>query len=72
MWGQSASQLDAVGAGEGARQKPIVLHLALLTFLKLAEDSEKFWATANARQDFPLSFTTDSIKGLCQAYESCT
>ena len=70
--GQEASLLDAVGDGKATRQRPIVLHLALLTFLKLAEDSEKFWATANARQDFPLSFTTDSIKGLCQAYESCT
>ena len=30
--------LDAVGDGEAARQRSIVPHLTLLTFLKLAED----------------------------------
>ena len=30
---QNASLLDAVGDGEAARQKPIVLHLTLLTFM---------------------------------------
>ena len=39
--GQNASLLDAVGDGEAARQRPIMLHLTLLTFLKLAEDGEK-------------------------------
>ena len=69
--GQDASLLDAVGDGELARQRPIVLHLTLLTFMQLAEDGEKFEGTAKARQDFPQSITADSIKGLCQVYESC-
>ena len=46
--GQNASLLDAVGDGEAARQRPIVLHLALLTFMKLAENGKKFGRTANA------------------------
>ena len=50
--GQNASLLDAVGDGEAARQRPIVLHLTLLTFMELAEDGEKFGGTAKARQDF--------------------
>ena len=50
--GQDASLLDAVGDGEAVRQKPIVLHLILLTFMKLAEDGEKFLGRAKARQDF--------------------
>ena len=65
--GQNASLLDAVGDGEAARQRPIVLHLTLLTFMELAEDGE----TAKARQDFPQSITAYSIKGLGQVYESC-
>ena len=36
--GQNASLLDAVGDGEAARQRPIVLHLTLLTLMELAED----------------------------------
>ena len=44
---------DALGDGEAARQRPIVLHLTLLTFMELAEDVEKFGGTAKARQDFP-------------------
>ena len=39
-WGQNASLLDAVGDGEAAPQKPIVLHLTLLTFIVLAQDGE--------------------------------
>ena len=69
--GQNASLLDAVGDGEAARQRPILLHLTLLTFLQLAEDGEKFKGTAKARQDFPQSITPDSIKGIGQVYESC-
>ena len=65
------SLLDAVGDGEAARQRPIVLHLTLLTLMELAEDGEKFGGTAKARQDFPQSITADSIKGLGQVYESC-
>ena len=53
--GQNASLLDAVGDGEAARQRPIVLHLTLLAFMELAEDGEKFRGTAKARQDFPQS-----------------
>ena len=42
QWGgQDASLLDAVGNGEAARQRPIVLHLTLLTLMVLAEDSGK-------------------------------
>ena len=41
--GQNASLLDAVGDGEAVRQRPTVLHLTLLTFVQLAEGSEKFW-----------------------------
>ena len=48
-----------------------MLHLTLLTFMELAEDDEKFWATAKACQDFSQSITADSIKGLGWAYESC-
>ena len=48
-----------------------MLHLALLTFMELAEDGEKFGGTAKARQDFPQSITADSIKGLGQVYKSC-
>ena len=62
---------DAVGDGEAVRQRPIVLHLTLLTFMDLAEDGEKFGGTAKARQDFPQSITVDSIKGLGQVYETC-
>ena len=51
--GQNAFLLDAAGDGEAVRQRPIVLHLTLVTFLDLAEDGEKFWGTAKARQDFP-------------------
>ena len=69
--GQSASLLDVFGDGEAARQRPIVLHLTLLSFIQLAEDGEQFEGTANARQDFPQSITADSIKGLGQVYESC-
>ena len=50
--------------GEAARERPIVLHLNLLTFKELAEDGERFWGTAKARQDFPHSITADSIKDL--------
>ena len=39
--GQNASLLDAVGNGEAARQRPIVLHLTLLTFMELVKDGEK-------------------------------
>ena len=66
-WGQNASLLDAVGDGEAARQRPIVLHLTSLTFMEMAEDGKKIGGTAKARQDF----TADSIKGLGQVYESC-
>ena len=55
--GQNASLLDAVGDWESARQRPIVLHLTLLTLTRLAEDGEKFGGTAKARQDFPQSIT---------------
>ena len=50
---QNASLLDAIGEGDAAKQRPIVLHLTLLTFMQLAEDSGKFGGTAKARQDFP-------------------
>ena len=52
--GQNATLLDAVGDGKAARQRSIELHLTLLTFMELAEDGEKFWGTAKARQDFPI------------------
>ena len=58
------SLLDAVGDGEAARQRPMVLHLTLLTLIGWAEDGDKFWGTAKVRQDFPQSITADSIKGL--------
>ena len=69
--GQNASLLDALGDGEAARQRPIVLHLTLVTFKELAEDGEKFGGTAKARQHFTQSITAGSIKGPCQVYESC-
>ena len=46
-------------------------HLTLLTLIALAEDGEKSGGTAKARQNFPQSITTDSIKGLGEVYESC-
>ena len=70
--GQNASLLDAVGDGKAAQQRPIVLHLTLLTFMELAEDGEKFGGTAKVCQDFPQSITADSIKGLGQVYKNCT
>ena len=60
--GQDASLPDAVGDGEAARQRPIVLRLTFLTFMELAEVAEKFGGTTKARQDFPQSITADSIK----------
>ena len=69
--GQDASLLDVVGDGEAARQRPIALHMTLLTFKELAEDGEKIGGTAKARQDFPQSVTADRIKGPGQVYESC-
>ena len=69
--GQNASLLDVVGDEEAALQRPIVLHLTLLTFMQLAEDGEKFGGTAKSRQDFPQSITADSIKDLGQVDESC-
>ena len=51
--GQNASLLDAVGEGEAVRQRPIVLHLTLLTFMELAEDGETFGGAAKAHQVFP-------------------
>ena len=69
--GQNASLLDAVIDWEAARQRPIVLQLALLTFMELAEDVEKFWGTAKARQNFPQCITAERIKDLGQVYESC-
>ena len=60
QWGgQNTSLLDATGDREAAQQKHIVLHLTLLTFMKLAEDGEKFGGTAKVRQDFPQSITAD-------------
>ena len=50
--GQNESLLDAVGDGDAAGQRPIVLHLTLLTFMELAENGEKFGRTAKAREDF--------------------
>ena len=58
--GQDTFLLDAIGDGEAARQRPIVLHLTLLTFMELAEDGEKFGGTAEARQDLPQSITSDT------------
>ena len=69
--GQNACLLGAIGDGEAVQQRLIVLHLTLLTFMKLAEDGEKFGETAKAHQDFPQSITVDSIKGLSQVYKSC-
>ena len=69
--GQNASLLDAVRDGEAVQQGPIVLHLTLLTFMKLAEDGEdgeKLWGTARSRQDSLQSIVADGIKGLGQVY----
>ena len=52
-------------------QRPIVLHLTLLTFMVLLEDGERFGGTTKAHQDFPQSIMADSIKGLGQVYKSC-
>ena len=51
--GQDAPLLDAIGDGEASQQRPIVLHMTLLTFMELAEDGEKFLRAAKLRQDFP-------------------
>ena len=70
-WGDDTFLLDAIGDGEAAQQRPIVLHLTSLTFMEMAEDGKKIGGTAKARQDFPQPITADSIKGLGQVYESC-
>ena len=41
FWGQNTSLLDANGDGEAVRQRPIVLHLTLLTFMELVDGGEK-------------------------------
>ena len=69
--GQNASLFHTVGDGEAARQRPIALHLTLLTFMELAEDCEKFGGTAKACQDFPHFIVADSSKGLGLIYKSC-
>ena len=46
------SLLDAVGDGEAAGQRLIMLHLTLLTFVEQAEDGGIFGRTVKARQDF--------------------
>ena len=70
-WGDDTFLLDAIGDGEAAQQRPIVLHLTLLTFMELAEDGEKFGGIAKTRQDFPQSITSDSIKCLGQVHKIC-
>ena len=50
--GQNASLLDAVGDGEAARQRPIVLHLTLMTFMELEEDGEKFAGDSQGEPGF--------------------
>ena len=47
-----ASLLDAVGGGEAARQRPIVLHLTLMTFMELEEDGEKFAGDSQGEPGF--------------------
>ena len=64
--GQNASLLDAVGDGKAVQQRPIVLHLTLLTFMELVENGQKFLGTAKAPQNCQKSITADSIKGLGQ------
>ena len=64
--GEQRGGQNATGDEEAVRQRPIVLHLTLLTFMQLAEDGEKLGGTDKARQDFPQSITADSIKGLGQ------
>ena len=66
VWGLNVSLLDAVREGEAARQRPSVLHLTLLTVIELTDDDENFLETAEARQDFPQSIATDSVKGFGQ------
>ena len=51
-WSQNASLLDAVGDGEAARQRPIVLHLTLMTFMELEEDGEKFAGDSQGEPGF--------------------
>ena len=50
--GQNGSPLDAVGDGEAVRQRPIVLHLTLLTFMQLAEDGKKIWGDSRGAPGF--------------------
>ena len=50
--GQNASLLDAVGDGEAVRQRPIMLHLTLLTFMELAEDGEKLGGDSQGAPGF--------------------
>ena len=45
--------LTPLEMGKVVRQRPIVLHLTLLTFMELAEDGKKFGETAKVHQDFP-------------------
>ena len=71
VWARTHSCLTPSEKGKLPDRDTIVFHLTLLTFMELAEVGEKFWGIAKANQDFPQCITADSIKGLCQVYESC-
>ena len=62
--GQNASLLDAIGDGEAVRQRPIVLHLTLLTFMELAEDGETFWTQPRRARIFTQSVRLTVPKAL--------
>ena len=69
---QNASLLDAVGDGEVVRQKPIVFHLTLLIFMRLAEDDEICWGQPRRARIFhnvsPLRASNALIRSTKTAY----
>ena len=74
--GQNASLLDAVGDEVAARQRPIVLHLTLLTFMGLAEDGENLGGQPRHARIFHcpsrLSISKVLVRSTKTAYDPCS
>ena len=52
-WREDASLLYTICDGETAREDAVVLDLAHLTFVQLAENAEELWRAAKTCQDLP-------------------
>ena len=69
--GQNTSLHDAIGDGEHARQRPIVLHLTLLTLWSRQRMVRNLGGQPRHARIFHSPLKPDSSKGLGQVYESC-